>query len=191
MKPSLAFNTAVSFMTNTNWQAYGGETTLSYFSQMVGLTFQNFVSAAVGHGRAGRAHPRPRAAFRLDHRQLLGRPHARRALHPPAALAGRRRLPGLPGRRPELRLLQDSDRRSRARSSSSAIGPGRLAGRDQAAGHERRRLLQRELRPPAREPDGLVQPGRVARDPLDPGRPGLHVRQDGGLDPPRLGRASA
>ena len=47
-KPSLAFNTAVSFMTNTNWQSYGGETTLSYFSQMVGLTFQNFVSAAVG-----------------------------------------------------------------------------------------------------------------------------------------------
>ena len=48
LKPSLAFNTAASFMTNTNWQSYGGETTLSYFSQMVGLTFQNFVSAAVG-----------------------------------------------------------------------------------------------------------------------------------------------
>ncbi len=48
VKPSLAFNTAVSFITNTNWQSYGGETTLSYFSQMVGLTFQNFVSAAAG-----------------------------------------------------------------------------------------------------------------------------------------------
>jgi K+-transporting ATPase ATPase A chain len=44
----LAFNTAVSFVTNTNWQSYGGETTLSYFSQMVGLTTQNFVSAATG-----------------------------------------------------------------------------------------------------------------------------------------------
>lgn len=44
----LAFNTAVSFMTNTNWQAYSGEAQLSYFSQMVGLTFQNFVSAATG-----------------------------------------------------------------------------------------------------------------------------------------------
>ncbi len=44
----LAFNTAVSFATNTNWQNYGGESTLSYFSQMVGLTFQNFISAAVG-----------------------------------------------------------------------------------------------------------------------------------------------
>ncbi|OAI39289.1 hypothetical protein AYO38_07970 [bacterium SCGC AG-212-C10] len=48
MKPSLAFNTAVSFVTNTNWQSYGGETTLSNFSQMFGLTYQNFVSAAVG-----------------------------------------------------------------------------------------------------------------------------------------------
>jgi K+-transporting ATPase ATPase A chain len=45
---ALAFNTSVSFVTNTNWQAYGGETTLSYFSQMVGLTVQNFVSAAAG-----------------------------------------------------------------------------------------------------------------------------------------------
>ncbi len=44
----LAFNTAVSFITNTNWQSYGGETTLSHFSQMVGLTVQNFLSAATG-----------------------------------------------------------------------------------------------------------------------------------------------
>jgi K+-transporting ATPase ATPase A chain len=44
----LSWNTAVSFATNTNWQSYGGETTLSYFSQMVALTVQNFVSAAAG-----------------------------------------------------------------------------------------------------------------------------------------------
>jgi len=44
----LAFNTAASFTTNTNWQNYGGESTLSYLSQMVGLTFHNFVSAAAG-----------------------------------------------------------------------------------------------------------------------------------------------
>lgn len=44
----LAFNTAVSFMTNTNWQAYSGESTLSYLVQMLGLTVQNFVSAATG-----------------------------------------------------------------------------------------------------------------------------------------------
>lgn len=44
----LAFNTAVSFVTNTNWQNYAGETTMSYFSQMAGLTVQNFLSAATG-----------------------------------------------------------------------------------------------------------------------------------------------
>lgn len=48
LSPDLAFNTAVSFITNTNWQSYGGETTMSYFSQMAGLTVQNFLSAAVG-----------------------------------------------------------------------------------------------------------------------------------------------
>ncbi len=44
----LAFNTAASFTTNTNWQAYAGETTMSYFTQMAGLAYHNFVSAAVG-----------------------------------------------------------------------------------------------------------------------------------------------
>src|SRR5688572_9231095 len=48
MTPDLAFNTAVSFTTNTNWQAYSGEAALSYLSQMAGLTVQNFVSAATG-----------------------------------------------------------------------------------------------------------------------------------------------
>lgn len=48
VSPDLAFNTAVSFATNTNWQSYGGETTLSYLTQMLGLTVQNFVSAATG-----------------------------------------------------------------------------------------------------------------------------------------------
>lgn len=46
--PDLAFNTAVSFASNTNWQSYSGETTLSYLTQMVGLTVQNFLSAATG-----------------------------------------------------------------------------------------------------------------------------------------------
>jgi len=48
VNPYVSFNTAASFVTNTNWQAYGGETTMSYLSQMLALTFQNFVSAAVG-----------------------------------------------------------------------------------------------------------------------------------------------
>lgn len=48
VSPDLAFNTAVSFGTNTNWQNYGGETTLSYLTQMLGMTVQNFVSAGTG-----------------------------------------------------------------------------------------------------------------------------------------------
>jgi K+-transporting ATPase ATPase A chain len=48
LAPHIALNIAVSFATNTNWQNYGGETTLGYFVQMLGLTVQNFVSAATG-----------------------------------------------------------------------------------------------------------------------------------------------
>ncbi|MGH7077810.1 MAG: potassium-transporting ATPase subunit KdpA [Acetobacteraceae bacterium] len=48
IEPSLAFNTSVSFVTNTNWQAYSGETTMGYLVQMAGLTVHNFVSAATG-----------------------------------------------------------------------------------------------------------------------------------------------
>jgi K+-transporting ATPase ATPase A chain len=48
LSPALAFNTAISFSTNTNWQSYGGEGTMSYFSQMVAITIHNFTSAAVG-----------------------------------------------------------------------------------------------------------------------------------------------
>src|SRR5262245_55594419 len=46
--PDSSFNTAVSFATNTNWQGYGGETTMSYLTQLLGMTVQNFVSAATG-----------------------------------------------------------------------------------------------------------------------------------------------
>jgi K+-transporting ATPase ATPase A chain len=65
MSAHLAFNTAASFTSNTNWQSYGGESTLSYFSQMAGLTVQNFVSAATGFAVAiavARAFARAKAA---------------------------------------------------------------------------------------------------------------------------------
>ena len=48
VRPDLAFNAAVSFATNTNWQSYSGETTMSYLTNMLGLTVQNFLSAATG-----------------------------------------------------------------------------------------------------------------------------------------------
>lgn len=48
VRPDLAFNLAVSFATNTNWQSYSGETTMSYLSKMLGFTVQNFLSVAIG-----------------------------------------------------------------------------------------------------------------------------------------------
>ncbi|WP_186421162.1 potassium-transporting ATPase subunit KdpA [Bosea sp. CS1GBMeth4] len=68
VSPHLAFNTAVSFVTNTNWQSYGGETTLSSLSQMAGLTVQNFVSAGAGLAVAA-AMAR---AFAADRGESLG-----------------------------------------------------------------------------------------------------------------------
>jgi K+-transporting ATPase ATPase A chain len=84
--PDLAFNTAISFLTNTNWQNYGGESTLSYLVQMVGLTHQNFLSAATGIALAlalMRGFSRRSSA---DARQFLGRSHALHALRAAAAL---------------------------------------------------------------------------------------------------------
>ena len=62
VSPDSSFNTAVSFATNTNWQGYVGEATMSYLTQMLGLAVQNFLSAATRHGRARGADPRLRAA---------------------------------------------------------------------------------------------------------------------------------
>ena len=76
----IAFNTAASFVTNTNWQFFAGESTLSYLSQMAGLTVQNFASAAVGIAVHGGRRPRLRAARHRRARQLLGRPGAGDAL---------------------------------------------------------------------------------------------------------------
>ena len=93
----------MSFATNTNWQGYGGETTMSYLTQMLGLTVQNFVSAATGMAVARRADPGLRAPLGRDDRQLLGRPDADHALHPAAALVRARAGPRLPGRRADVR----------------------------------------------------------------------------------------
>ncbi len=75
--PALAFNTAASFTTNTNWQNYSGETTMSYFTQMAGLAYHNFVSSAVGIALADRFRPRYRAARKRNHWKFLGRHDAR------------------------------------------------------------------------------------------------------------------
>ena len=94
----LAFNVAVSFMTNTNWQSYGGETTLSYFSQMLGLTVQNFLSAATGFAVAVAVDARLHRARKPRARQFLCRCRARDTLCAAAACACVRAVPDLAGR---------------------------------------------------------------------------------------------
>ena len=86
----VTFNTTSSFVTNTNWQYYGGETTMTYFSQMAGLAVQNFVSAGGGDRRGDRPYPRHRRAQRQEPRQLLARPDPHAALRAAADLDRRR-----------------------------------------------------------------------------------------------------
>ena len=89
VEPTSAFNTAASFTTNTNWQGYSGESTMSYLTQMAGLAWHNFTSAAAGICVAlalgARLHAPAGARRREDARQLLGRSHPRHRLRVPAA----------------------------------------------------------------------------------------------------------
>ena len=154
--PHLSFNTAVSFVTNTNWQTYGGESTLGYLVQMAGLTVQNFVSAATGIAlsvalvrgftRAGIGH----------HRQFLGRSGPRHALSAAADLASSWPCSssGRACRRTSTPTSTATTRRRRP--ADHRAGPGRLAGGDQDAGHQWRRLLQRQLRAPYENPTPLA-----------------------------------
>ena len=86
VESSLALNTAISFTTNTNWQAYTPESTMSYLTQMLGLATHNFWSAAVGMRSSDRVRAWYRSPGDEDPRQLLGRSHPWNALDPPAHL---------------------------------------------------------------------------------------------------------
>ena len=151
----------VSFVTNTNWQFYGGETTLTLLPQMVGLAVQNFVSAAVGIAVLVAVIRGIVAAAVDELGQLLAGPDPHPPLRPAADLDRRRALPRLPGGRPDARRLPR--RPTLAGGAADDRGrPGRLADRDQAARHQRRRLLQRQLLDAVREPDRALELRRAA-----------------------------
>ncbi len=192
--PDLSFNTAVSFITNTNWQNYGGESTMSYLVQMLGLTHQNFLSAGDRHRARGRADPRLCARLDEDDRQFLGRSHPLHALHPAADLHRLRAVPGLAGHAADARPLCRGDH-ARRRQADHRGRPGRLADRDQDARHQWRRLLQRQCGASVREPDRAVE---LRADDLDLRarrrahqrvRPHGRQRAPGLGDPRRDGRA--
>ena len=155
VEPDQAFNTAASFVTNTNWQSYSGESTMGHLAQMAGLAVQNFVSAAVGMAVAValiRGFMRSRTDrignFWVD----LVRGSLRILL--PIAVVGAIVLVA-------LGAVQNFSAGTEATTLTGARAdhhrrPGRLAGGHQGARHQRRRLLQRQLRAPVREPERAV-----------------------------------
>ena len=144
VSPDQSFNTAMSFMTNTNWQWYSGESTMSYLVQMAALAVQNFVSAAAGIAvaialiRGFARHETDKIGnFWVD----LTRAHGLRV---DSDLDRRRADPGparLDSELPALHRGEDG----RGRDADDRAGAGRVPGRHQAARNERRRLLQRQL----------------------------------------------
>ena len=128
VSPDSSFNTAISFATNTNWQGYGGESTMSYLTQMLGLAVQNFVSAATGMAVLVafiRGFVRKQSN---GTRQFLGRPDAVDAVRAAAAVAGAVAGTGVAGRGPELQ--------SGGRRAADAVGRGGHTGQGRRAGEE-------------------------------------------------------
>ncbi len=153
--PDTAFNTAVSFTTNTNWQSYSGETTMSYLTQMLGLTVQNFLSAATGMAilmAVIRGFVRHSAKtlgnFWVDMTRSVLYILLPLSLILALILVSQGVVQTFSGSR-EAVLLQATDNASGQTHGQQvmAVGPGGFPGGHQAAGDERRRLLQRQLGP--------------------------------------------
>ena len=158
---------------------------------MAGLAVQNFVSAARRDGRARRGRS---AASRAARRATLGNFWVdlyRSLVYILLPLvAGPRGDPRLAGRRRRRSTAHATATTLEGATADDRARPGRVADRDQAARHERRRLLQLELGRPVREPERLHELPRDALDPADPGRAGVHVRPDGRRAPAGAGRSS-
>ena len=143
--PDLSFNTAVSFITNTNWQNYGGESTMSYLVQMLGLTHQNYLSAATGIVLAvalirgfARHSVRTVGNFWVDVTRCTL--YVLLPICVPYALF--LIWQGMPA--DARRLCRGDD--AGGRQADHCGRPGRFADRDQDARHQWRRLLQRQCR---------------------------------------------
>ena len=192
--PDLAFNTAVSFTTNTNWQSYAGESTMGYLVQMAGLTVHNFVSAATGIALAlalVRGFTRASASGVGNFWADLVR-CTLYLLLPLSILAALLLVwQGVPQNLDPYVTATTLE----GAQQTIAQGPCRLAGGDQDAGHQRRRLLQRQLRPPVREPDPAREPAADGGDLRARCRAHQRLRPHGGRraaglgDPRRHGRA--
>ena len=161
MTPALAWNTAVSFVTNTNWQAYSGESTQGHLVQMAGLAVQNFVSAAVGMAVAialVRGFARKRTGelgnFWVD--LVRG---TLRILLPISVVAAIILIAG--GAIQNFHLHDQVVNTLAGAPADHHRRSGGQPGSDQGTRHQRRRLLQRQLRASVREPDHVDE---LARD---------------------------
>ena len=211
VSPDSSFNTAVSFATNTNWQGYGGETTMSYLTQMLGLDRAELRVRGDRHGGAGRARFAASRAHRRRRSATSGSISCASTLYillplslvlaRGAGVAGRGAdVLGQDRRRAAVTLTSKVDApASRSRTTRATVTEshartddrrrtGGVADRHQAARHQRRRLLQRQLGPSVRESDAAVELPRDALDPADPGRALLHVRRRWSATRGRAGR---
>ena len=192
----LAFNTAASFVTNTNWQSYSGEAALSYFSQAIGLTVQNFVTPAVGmavlfalfRGLVGEGVQNLGNFFADVTRAILFvllplsfvlaivdvaqgspqnlAPYETVQLVEPVGIDAEGNV--VDAQDPAAVDVVDEGRRARRASGEPS--------RHQAARHQRRRLQRRELRKSAGEPHAAVEPAAVHIASAHPVRLGVQLR---------------
>ncbi len=182
----LSFNTAVSFVTNTNWQSYSPELTLGYTVQLAGLAVQNFVSAAVGHRRRGRSRPRLRRPPFRHASATSGSTSSAGSCACCCRCRSSRRSRCIVGGVVQNFERLHRGRHAHRRNAGDPRRTGRLAGGDQGARHERRRILQRELRAPVREPDAVDEPLRDPAAARDPRGDAARVRADGRRQPAGL-----
>ena len=215
VSPDSAFNTAVSFATNTNWQGYGGETTMSYLTQMLGLTVQNFVSAATGMAVLvalirgfTRRNTDTIGNFWVDLTRSVLYILMPLSLILALVLVGQgvvqtfspyQTVPlveTVTYEQPKLgadgQALQDAGGKPVMETGQSqrASRGGRasgFAGGHQATRHQRRRLFQRQLGASVGKSDAVKQFSGNAVDTAYPWRAVLHLRHDGGRHPARLG----
>ena len=172
--PDLAFNTSVSFETNTNWQNYSGETGVTYLSQTAMLAVRNFTSAATGLAVAialirglTRRSRKTLGNYWVDLTRASCTSCCRSRSSAPSSWSGRA------CRRPRTRPDRDH---APGRAADDRHRPDRVPGVDQGARQQRWRVLQRQLRPPLREPDAPDELARDLRPPRDLVRADLHVR---------------
>ena len=183
---NLSFNTTSSFVTNTNWQYYGGETTLSYFAQMAGLTVQNFVSAAVGI--AALAAVIRGFAARSAHvaRQLLGRPgpDLLYILLPISFVAALVLVS-----QGVIQTLDGSQTFHTIAGGTQTLALGPVASQEaiKELGTNGGGFFNVNSAYPVRELERLHQLRRAAADPDHPGQPHLHLRPHDRQPAPGLG----